>query len=159
MRLEILVENLGRINYGPLLGQHKGLLGPVLVDRRLVHGWTSSPIALSELDTGRPAPRHLCRTRQHRCRLRGGDAAPSRSRPTPSSPCPASVHGLAWVNGFLLGRYWDIGPQVTLYCPAPLLRAGENTVVVLETDRLGPVLELRDHPELGPTEEYVEEFD
>ena len=38
---------------------------------------------------------------------------------------------------------------VTLYCPAPLLHAGENIVTVLE---------LRDRPELGPPEEYVEEF-
>nr|WP_237110981.1 beta galactosidase jelly roll domain-containing protein [Nonomuraea sp. MG754425] len=71
---------------------------------------------------------------------------------------PGSGRGLVWVNGFLLGRHWDIGPQVTLYCPAPLLRAGANTVTVLELERLGDVLELRDRPELGPTEEYVEEF-
>ncbi|MEV4577535.1 beta galactosidase jelly roll domain-containing protein [Nonomuraea jabiensis] len=71
---------------------------------------------------------------------------------------PGSRRGLVWVNGFLLGRYWDIGPQVTLYCPAPLLRAGRNTVTVLELERLGATLELRDRPELGPPEEYVEEF-
>ncbi|WP_373317741.1 hypothetical protein [Planotetraspora silvatica] len=34
VRLEVLVENLGRVNYGPGIGRHKGLLGPVLVDRR-----------------------------------------------------------------------------------------------------------------------------
>ncbi|MEW1845374.1 beta galactosidase jelly roll domain-containing protein [Nonomuraea angiospora] len=71
---------------------------------------------------------------------------------------PGSRRGLVWVNGFLLGRYWDIGPQVTLYCPAPLLRAGENTVTVLELERLGATLELRGRPELGPPEEHVEEF-
>ena len=43
--LEILVENQGRINYGPLLGQGKGILGGVQVDRRLVQGWTSLPVA------------------------------------------------------------------------------------------------------------------
>ena len=36
VRLEVLVENLGRVNYGPGIGRHKGLLGPVLVDRRTV---------------------------------------------------------------------------------------------------------------------------
>ncbi|MGI5192627.1 hypothetical protein ACQEVY_03025 [Streptomyces sp. CA-288835] len=35
----------------------------------------------------------------------------------------------------------------------------ENTVTVLELERLGGSLELRDRPELGPPEEYVEEFD
>ncbi|MDX3843333.1 hypothetical protein [Streptomyces europaeiscabiei] len=51
------------------------------------------------------------------------------------------------------------GPQVTLYCPAPLLRAGGNTVTVLELERLGGELELRDRPEPGAPEEYVEEFE
>jgi beta-galactosidase len=69
-----------------------------------------------------------------------------------------SSRGLVWVNGFLIGHYWEIGPQVTLYCPAPLLHVGENIVTVLELERLGGVLELRDHPELGRPEEYVEEF-
>lgn len=72
---------------------------------------------------------------------------------------PGSARGFVWVNGFPLGRYRDIGPQITLYCPAPLLRAGENTVTVLELERLGESLELRDRPELGHPEEYVEEFD
>ena len=71
---------------------------------------------------------------------------------------PGSGRGLVWINGFLLGRYRDIGPQVTLYCPAPLLRPGENTVTVLELDRLGGFLDLRDRHELGPPEEYVEDF-
>lgn len=40
--------------------------------------------------------------------------------------------GLCWVNGFLLGRYWDIGPQQTLYLPGPLLRSGRNEITLLE---------------------------
>ncbi|MDO3686875.1 glycoside hydrolase family 35 protein [Micromonospora sp. C28ISP2-4] len=158
VRLEILVENLGRINYGPLIGQHKGLLGPVLVDRRIVHGWASAAIALPDWTSA-----DLFRaTGAGPARTAAGFAVATVHVDTPADTflaLPGSVHGMVWVNGFLLGRYWDIGPQVTLYCPAPLLHAGENTVVVLETDRLGTVLELRDAPELGPTEEYVEEFD
>jgi beta-galactosidase len=42
--------------------------------------------------------------------------------------------------------------------PGPLFHAGANTVTVLELERLGGVLELRDRPELGPPEECVEEF-
>ncbi|MEU4791647.1 glycoside hydrolase family 35 protein [Micromonospora tulbaghiae] len=158
VRLEILVESLGRINYGPLIGQHKGLLGPVLVDRRIVHGWTSTAVALPDWTSA-----DLFRaTGAGPARTAAGFAVATVHVDTPADTflaLPDSVHGMLWVNGFLLGRYWDIGPQVTLYCPAPLLHAGENTVVVLETDRLGTVLELRDAPELGPTEEYVEEFD
>jgi len=43
-------------------------------------------------------------------------------------------------------------------CPAPLLRPGGNTVTVLELERLGESVELRDRPELGPPQEYIEEF-
>jgi beta-galactosidase len=40
--------------------------------------------------------------------------------------------GLVWVNGHNLGRYWNIGPQQTLYCPGVWLKAGRNEVMVLE---------------------------
>jgi len=46
--------------------------------------------------------------------------------------------GVVWVNGHNLGRYWDVGPQTRLYCPAPWLRAGENTVVVLDLLKTDP---------------------
>nr|AIA84011.1 CAZy families GH35 protein [uncultured Cellulomonas sp.] len=42
--------------------------------------------------------------------------------------------GIVWVNGFCLGRHWRKGPQRTLFVPAPVTRAGENTVVVLELE-------------------------
>ncbi|XVU28011.1 glycoside hydrolase family 35 protein [Actinoplanes sp. CA-054009] len=157
VRLEILVENLGRVNYGPGLGGHKGVLGPVLIDRRIVYGWESTPIALPdwtaahlELATAAPAPS----TR--------GFATASFEVDTPADTflaLPGSGHGLVWINGFLLGRHWEIGPQETLYCPSPLLRPGRNTVTVLELDHHGPTLELRETPSLGPAEEYIEEFD
>ena len=40
------------------------------------------------------------------------------------------------VNGFLLGRYWNVGPEKSLYVPAPLLRRGRNEIVVFETEAL-----------------------
>jgi beta-galactosidase len=43
--------------------------------------------------------------------------------------------GYLWVNGRLLGRYWNLGPQQRLYCPAPWLRAGDNEVLVLDMHR------------------------
>jgi beta-galactosidase len=39
---------------------------------------------------------------------------------------------VVWVNGHNLGRYWDIGPQTRLYCPASWLKAGQNEVIVLD---------------------------
>ncbi|MBB6549384.1 beta-galactosidase [Nonomuraea rubra] len=167
VRLEVVVESLGRVNYGPGVGGHKGLLGPVLIDRRMVQGWDSTPIALQEwtdADLTRataPAPAPALNPDPASGSAPGGFAVATLHVETPADTflaLPGSGRGLVWVNGFLLGRHWDIGPQVTLYCPAPLLRTGENTVTVLELERSGDILELRDHPELGPAEEYVEEF-
>ena len=40
--------------------------------------------------------------------------------------------GIVWVNGNNLGRYWNIGPQKRLYCPASFLRNGNNEMLVLD---------------------------
>lgn len=40
--------------------------------------------------------------------------------------------GIVAINGFVLGRYARIGPQQTLYLPAPLIKSGENEIVVFE---------------------------
>ena len=59
------------------------------------------------------------------------------------------VKGVIWVNGFNLGRYWEIGPQKTLYVPGPLLKQGENEIVVLELHQLtGSSAEFTGVPEL-----------
>ncbi|MNC73680.1 Beta-galactosidase precursor [compost metagenome] len=58
--------------------------------------------------------------------------------------------GVAYVNGFNLGRYWGRGPQQRLYLPGPLLRRGENELIVFElhhTERLD--VGLCDRPDLG----------
>ncbi|MEU3223075.1 beta-galactosidase [Streptomyces sp. NPDC006976] len=157
-RLELLVENQGRINYGPLLGQGKGILGGLRVERRLVHGWSMHRIPL---DTW--TPQELART---------ASAAPPAGTTgfaTASLPLdrtadtfvalPGFGKGFCWINGNLLGRYWEIGPQHTLYLPRPFLRAGDNTLTVLELERLGDRIELVDRPELGAPEEYIETFD
>ncbi|MEO7016509.1 MAG: glycoside hydrolase family 35 protein [Leifsonia sp.] len=167
VELQILVENQGRINYGPLLGQGKGILGGVQIGRRFVHGWTARALPLDEwsepeltrlavgpdsnLGTGATA--------------RFATAGFATARLDIAEPAdaflalPGFVKGFAWVNGFLLGRYWEIGPQVTLYIPAPLLNSGANSFTVLELERRGETLEFRPRPELGPPEEFVETFD
>ncbi len=138
-KLEILVENLGRINYGPLTGHGKGILGGVLINQRYTFHWTQIPVALADwkeedledlagthFDVGQPADTYIA--------------------------LPDSGKGFVWLNGFLLGRYWERGPQGALYAPAPLVKAGRNTIKVLELTKPGTVVELREKPELGPEE-------
>ena len=40
--------------------------------------------------------------------------------------------GCVWINGHNIGRYWYIGPQQTLYVPAPWLRKGNNEIAIFE---------------------------
>lgn len=153
----LVVESLGRVNYGSTLGQRKGLVGPVLIDRRSIQGWRSSPLALQQWDaidlrptadrSATPAAPGLATARFDVDEPRDTHIA-----------LPGSGKGFVWINGFLLGRYWSIGPQQTLYCPAPLLRRGQNVLTVLEQEHLGPVCELLASPVLGPPEQYVEVF-
>jgi beta-galactosidase len=49
---------------------------------------------------------------------------------------PGWTKGVAWLNGFNLGRYWNRGPQHTLYVPAPLLRQGRNEIIILELHKI-----------------------
>ena len=62
---------------------------------------------------------------------------------------PGWTKGVAWINGFNLGRYWSRGPQQTLYVPAPLLRPGANEVVVFELHRAGESVACVARAELG----------
>ena len=57
---------------------------------------------------------------------------------------------MAWVNGFNLGRYWQRGPQGTLYVPAPILKPGMNEIIIFELHGAEQfTVELHDKPELG----------
>ena len=57
--------------------------------------------------------------------------------------------GTVTLNGFCLGRFWEIGPQKRLYIPAPLLREGENTLIIVETEGKSGKAFLVDEPDLG----------
>ncbi|MCX4354747.1 MAG: hypothetical protein OSJ43_00830 [Oscillospiraceae bacterium] len=58
--------------------------------------------------------------------------------------------GCAFVNGFNLGRFWEIGPQKRLYIPAPLLKKGPNTIILFETEgKHADRILLSDTPDLG----------
>ena len=144
--LWILVESMGRVNFGPMLGESKGLLDGVRHGRRFLHGWTAQPIRLDDVDRlswdeaeQAPGPRF------HRGVFtvdEPGDAFLA---------LPEWGNGYVWVNGFCIGRYRAAGPQRTLYVPRPLLHSGAgNEVVVLEMDATSSTtVELRDEPDLG----------
>lgn len=127
--LDILVENLGRINFGQYLLQNKkGITEKVVLNRKELIGWqmfslpfdniSAIPIKGSTITSNVPSLRkgtfNLLTT---------GDTYLDMSK---------WGKGCVWVNGHNLGRYWEIGPQQTLYLPAEWLVKGENEIVVLE---------------------------
>lgn len=149
-RLTLLVEDMGRVNYGSRLGEHKGLVGPVTVAAEGPRSWTSTPIGLEQLVTlaedETPSPS-------------GAAETPAGARGSFDLTRPADLFldtvgwgkGIAWVNGFCLGRYWDRGPQRTLYVPSPVTRAGANELVVFELESSSSTMHLVAGPRLAAT--------
>ncbi|GKQ40280.1 beta-galactosidase [Streptomyces sp. A012304] len=149
--LHVLVENMGRVNYGPRIGVPKGLLGPVALDGTPLHGWDCHPLPLD----GVPDTVHFAPAGTTTC------AEPAFHHGTFEVTTPADTFlslpgwtkGQAWVNGFHLGRYWNRGPQRTLYVPAPVLRPGANDLVLLELHATTATrAHLVDTPDLGHPE-------
>jgi beta-galactosidase len=153
--LDVLVENMGGVNYGPRIGAPKGLLGPVTFNGTALHGWDCHPLTLDNLNAVPFAS--------------SADVPDVSDVPTDVGPAfhqgtfevrgpadtflslPGWTKGQAWVNGFHLGRYWNRGPQRTLYVPAPVLRPGTNELVLLELQATtGTRALLVDTPDLGP---------
>lgn len=148
-RVDILVENMGRVNYGPKLMDSKGILGGMRLGNRFEFGWDMTAFDLSDL-TG----------------LKFENRTESFSQPTfykgsfeiSDKPCDTFLRldgfekGIAIINGFNLGRYWNsAGPQKTLYVPAPILKKGTNEIVIFELDRCdkGALAVFCDKPQLG----------
>lgn len=143
--LEILVENMGRVNYGPGLADRKGIGGAVVLGGRVLRGWS---IRCLPLDSIAGLPLRGFRASTGPAFLRGGFDA---SDPLDAFlALPEFRKGVAWVNGFNLGRYWERGPQRTLYVPGPLLSPGRNELTVFELRGwTRPLARLQPRAELG----------
>ena len=60
--------------------------------------------------------------------------------------------GFVCINGYNIGRYWEIGPQKHLYVPSSLLKEGENEILIFESDGMNgeeAVVEFVDYPNVG----------
>lgn len=144
--IDILMENMGRVNFGPRLEkQRKGIDGCVLINGHQHLNWKQYPLPLDNLE-------RLDYTKGYR------------------EGCPAFYRfefvaeelgdtfidvsgwgkGCIFINGFNLGRFWEIGPQRRLYLPAPLLMRGRNEIIIFETEgRVTDSITLMSEPNLG----------
>lgn len=137
--LEILVENMGRINYGPLLKDSKGITEGVRLDRQFLFNWEIYTIPLDNLSS-LEFEENIKDVENHPRFFKGtfnvseiGDTF---------LDFTGWEKGVVYINGFNLGRYWSEGPQKRLYVPSPLLKEGENEIVIFELHNNGEVMEL-----------------
>ena len=133
--LSIIVEAVGRVNFGKEVADRKGLFAPVLFTAAdgsgttEVKNWTAVPVPLEETDIAKLAARPA--------------VLPSKETPEPRKgfwrgqfdlkktgdtflDVRSWGKGVVWVNGHCLGRFWNIGPTQTMYLPGPWLKTGEN---------------------------------
>jgi beta-galactosidase len=152
--LELLIEDQGRVDYGPRIGEAKGLIGPVRLNGTPIRGWRMLPLPLTDIEPVATALRALPVTSP-------ALAGPAFARFTFDLASPADLFlstgglgkGIAWLNGFCLGRYWSRGPQRTLYAPEPITRKDGNELNILELGATaGGAVEFVPGPDLGHTE-------
>ncbi len=138
--LDVLVEPMGRVNFGIGIDDHKGIQGPLT--------FTPASGATAEL-TGwniynLPLDQVMLKGLKFGRATAADAKTPAFWRGTFKVSKPGDTFldlrswgkGVLWVNGHCLCRFWNIGPTQTAYLPGPWLKKGKNEIVIL--DYLGP---------------------
>jgi beta-galactosidase len=127
--LDILVEGTGRINFSAeLRSERQGLNSPVILAGHELTGWQVFPLPMNDLSNPHLSFRESSK----------GSIGPAFYRGHFDLQTLGDTFldmrgwgkGAVWVNGHALGRFWNLGPQQTLYAPAPWLKKGTNEVAV-----------------------------
>nr|XP_036864538.1 beta-galactosidase isoform X1 [Manis javanica] len=173
--LDLLVENMGRVNYGHYINDFKGLVSNLTLGGNILMNWTVFPLdaddavrsCLGSLDARvsghhNQAPARRSSNYMLPAFYVGNFSIPSGIPDLPQDTFiqfPGWTKGQVWINGFNLGRYWPArGPQMTLFVPQNILKtSAPNTIVVLELEQApcgagGPelcALEFVDMPVIG----------
>ncbi|KAK8814318.1 hypothetical protein WA158_008180 [Blastocystis sp. Blastoise] len=131
--LYILVENQGRLNYGGSMTDPKGILGGVYIDGKQVFNWIHHKLTLRYEDVKELAFAESKETTGPRFYVSTFDSndvvADTFFNPT------GWTKGVTYINGNNIGRYWTVGPQLTLYTPRSFITKGLNEVIVFEMEK------------------------
>ncbi|MBR3928123.1 MAG: beta-galactosidase [Clostridia bacterium] len=148
VKLDILVENMGRINYGPFIKDAKGITEGVRLGQQFLYGWDAYTLPMDDVsklkyeDGVSPfdgTPVFLSGTFDA-----GDEPADTFVK------LPGFKKGVIFLNGRPLSRHWEIGPERSAYLPAPFLKKGENELTVLELDGFNaPEAFLDDQMDIG----------
>lgn len=149
--LQILVENMGRINYGSeIVHNTKGIISPVkIAGQEIMGNWEMYRLPMSEMPDLAQMGRAVCKNGTTQAtRLKGcpvlyeGTFTLDETGDT-FIDMEAWGKGIIFVNGHNIGRYWQVGPQQTLYIPGVWLNKGENKIVIFEQLNDTPQSEVR----------------
>ncbi len=146
--IDLLCENVGRENFGTNLeNQRKGIWGGVKINGHRQFGFEIYSLPLDESQIA---------DIDFNANFKENVPAFYRFDFDVKQKCDTFVDmrgfgkGCVFINGFNLGRFWDIGPQKRLYLPAPLLKSGKNTIVVFEiSGKYAEHIYLKAEPDLG----------
>lgn len=144
--MDILLENMGRVNFGPRMEkQRKGIAQCVQLNGHIHNNWVQYPLPLTDISKVDFAGEY-----------KADVPAFYRFHFEAEELCDTFLEldgwgkGCVFLNGFNLGRFWEIGPQKRLYIPAPLLKQGVNEIIVFETEgKVTETIELKDEPDIG----------
>ncbi len=128
-RLDILVENTGRVNFTTVIrGERKGITNQVTLDGKPITDWQIYSLPMNTPDKAHFAATACTGPCFYRGTLQVKKVADT------FLDTSNFTKGFVWINGHALGRIWNIGPQKTLYLPAPWLKQGANDVIVFDLD-------------------------
>lgn len=131
--LDILVEGMGRINFAQEIIDRKGITDRVTLNSMTLMDWQAFPLPLDEKwIRSLSATPGAAYARFFRGHFELDSAADT------YFDLSGYRKGVVWVNGHNLGRYWSIGPQQRLYCPASWMKKGQNEIVVLDLHQTEP---------------------
>lgn len=128
--LDILVENMGRINYGAqIIHNTKGIISPVTInDIEITGSWKMYKMPLDKV----PSTKGLAQSKQAGVPTFYAGTFNVKSTGDMFLDMRTWGKGIVFVNGHHLGRYWSVGPQQTLYVPGAWLKKGANEIFVFE---------------------------
>lgn len=128
--LDILVENMGRINFGPyLLKNTKGIVQGVELNGKTVENWR-----MFGLPFDAPGKIKLTAKAKLASDIPAVKKGVFQLKETGDTYLDLSAwgKGVIWINGHHLGKYWNIGPQQTVYVPKEWLKVGKNEIIIFE---------------------------
>lgn len=145
--LAVIVENMGRVNYGAHLKDSKGITYGIGLGNNFIFHWQAYTLPFDNID---------------RAKFKGqvdkfnGEPMILKSV-IDIDEChdtfiklPGFKKGIIILNGKVISRYWEIGPQKSAYIPAPFMKKGKNEIAIVEFEGFeNPEFILDDKDDIG----------